>query len=207
MRARCLSPVTGLPVVRALPGQGRTQHIGRRTYVKRCERHSIFFYEPVCLSSVQEVARLIKQAMSVLAVGAVACLGFTVPTQAQGGENVDAGSTFEWEDVAREAGAAMLSLLPAGLVSQVHVPGMDVMVGKMRSQIMVANPHLQQHSGMCHDQAARLAAKLGARMVGPEGRALAGAAMAGAGLLATGYVVPSCTNREAGTSSVGLALI
>lgn len=72
---------------------------------------------------------------------------------------------------------------------------------------MASNPHLQQHSGMCHDQAARLAAKLGARMVGPEGRALAGAAMAGAGLLATGYVVPSCTNREAGTSSVGLALI
>ncbi|AIT62161.1 hypothetical protein CDOO_01550 [Corynebacterium doosanense CAU 212 = DSM 45436] len=144
--------------------------------------------------------------MSVLAVGAVACLGLAVPTQAQGGENVDAGSTFAWEDAAREAGAAMLSLLPAGLVSQVHVPGMDVMVGQMRSQIMASNPHLQQHSGMYRDQAARLAAKLGARMAGPEGGALAGAAMAGAGLMAIGYVVPSSTNRESDTSSVGWAL-
>lgn len=160
----------------------------------------------MCLSGSQEVARQIKQAVSDLAVGAAACPGFAVPTQAQEAENVDAGSTFACEDAARAAGVAMLPVLPAGLVSQVHVPGMDVMMGQMRSQSMAVNTRMQQHSGMCLHQAARLAAKLDAWMAGPEGRALAGVAMAGAGLLATGCVVSSCTNRDADASSVDLAL-
>ncbi|OHF40347.1 hypothetical protein [Corynebacterium sp. HMSC074A01] len=129
----------------------------------------------------------------------------TIDNQGSGAGNVNVGSS-DPKCIASLVGLAspLLLLIPLGILSQVHIPGLEGVRGQLNAAIKDANDRIQQGLGIYdHDRAQRAAGVQGAfaiensQMIGMAAGALG---VITAGLLIGDAVLRACGQQEATSS-------
>ena len=116
----------------------------------------------------------------------------------QGGGDVNVGSS-DPKCIASLVGLAspLLLLIPLGILSQVHIPGLEGVRGQLNAAIKDANDRIQQGLGIYdHDRAQRAAGVQGAFAI--ENSQMIGIAAGGLGLITAGLLIGDAVLRACG---------
>ncbi|WP_141757764.1 hypothetical protein [Corynebacterium sp. HMSC071B10] len=116
----------------------------------------------------------------------------------QGGGNVNVGSS-DPKCIASLVGLAspLLLLIPLGILSQVHIPGLEGVRGQLNAAIKQANDRIQQGLGIYdRDRAQRAAGVQGAFAI--ENSQMIGIAAGGLGLITAGLLIGDAVLRACG---------
>ena len=122
----------------------------------------------------------------------------TSNNQGSGAGNVNVGSS-DPKCIASLVGLAspLLLLIPLGILSQVHIPGLEGVRGQLNAAIKEANDRIQQGLGIYdRDRAQRAAGLQGAFAI--ENSQMIGIAAGGLGLITAGLLIGDAVLRACG---------
>lgn len=100
-------------------------------------------------------------------------------------------------------GVPLLALIPLGLASTIHIPGLDALQAQISQQIQNVNTQLQQDLGIFSPQLASWVTQLNASLNSPQVQQTLGAAgMIAYGLLAGGLLLANCLPEDGEQSTI-----